>query len=128
MAHQQEFGRWAEAQAADWLGGKGYRILERNWRYKQAEIDIIARDGPILVFVEVKGRSGWGCGDPGERIDHYKKRLIVDAGMAYMRQIGHEWEVRFDIVSVLGGPDTGRQIRHYPDAFFPDLRFSRRRR
>jgi putative endonuclease len=128
MAHQQDLGNWAEAQAVDWLLAKGFRVLERNWRFKRAEIDIIAMDGPVMVFVEVKGRTGLGFGDPGERIDNTKKRLIIDAAGAYMRQTGHDWEIRFDIVTVLGGPGIGRHVRHYPDAFFPDLRFPTRRR
>jgi len=127
MAHQQEQGRWAEDRAAEWIARKGYTVLARNWRHGRAEIDLVARDGPALVFVEVKGRTGPAHGDPGERIDARKKRLVVDAAMAYMRETGHDWEIRFDIVTVLGGPDTGCHVRHYPDAFFPDLRFPRRR-
>lgn len=127
MADAHEFGRWAETRAVDWLVQKGFRIVARNWRFRHAEIDIIAFDGPVLVFVEVKGRTGLGWGDPGERIDARKKRLVVDAGLRYMSQSAYHGEIRFDIVTILGSPETGGHVRHYPDAFFPDLQFPRPR-
>ena len=119
MAIQQELGQWGEDQAAIYLAGNGLKILARNWRWKRAEIDIIALEGKILVFVEVKTKSNLVYGTPEERITPQKRRLVVDAANAYMRQIGHDWEIRFDVVSILGQPGGGCHIRHYRDAFFP---------
>jgi putative endonuclease len=112
-------GTWGESLAASFLVDKGYQLLERNWRYKRAEIDLIAMDGPILVFVEVKTRANTFFGRPEEFIDHKKKRLLFDAAAAYMRQVGHEWEIRFDIVGIIGVEGSHATLEHFVDAFYP---------
>jgi putative endonuclease len=112
-------GTWGESLAAGMLIDKGYLILERNWRFKRAEIDIIAMDGPILVFVEVKTRANTFFGRPEEFIGPGKKRLLFDAAAAYMRQVGHEWEIRFDIVSIIGIEGAHATMEHFKDAFYP---------
>ena len=98
--------------------------MVRNWRYKRAEIDIIARENGVLVFVEVKTRAYSAFGLPEEMVDQRKRKLLIDAAMAYMRSVGHEWEIRFDIVSVLGEPGKPTEIKHFRDAFFPGLDYS----
>lgn len=121
MAIQQEHGNWGEEQAVAYLLREGFEVLERNWRYKRAEIDIVAREDGILVFVEVKTRAGVGFGRPEEMVDSRKRRLIIDASQAYMRAVGYDWEIRFDIVSVIGVPGDRCEIALYRDAFFPGL-------
>jgi putative endonuclease len=121
MSRQQEHGKWGEDLAVDFLQKQGYVVLERNWRYKRAEVDVICRDGSILVFVEVKMRAYDAFGKPEEKVVARKQRLMIDAAMAYMRAIEHEWEIRFDIVAITGSPGLTTAIRHYPDAFFPGL-------
>jgi putative endonuclease len=54
-------------------------------------------------------------------VDSSKKRFLIDAAMAYMRSIGYEWEIRFDIVAIVGDPEKGSSINHFRDAFFPGL-------
>lgn len=121
MAIQQKNGNWGEEQAFALLVQSGLKVLERNWRYKRAEIDIIAKEDDILVFVEVKTRAYTAFGRPEEMVGRQKRKLLIDAAMAYMRSVGHEWEIRFDIVSVLGEPGKAFEIRHFRDAFFPGL-------
>ncbi len=121
MGIQKEHGDWAEDQAEAFLRQKGLEVLERNWRYKRAEVDIIAREGDILVFVEVKMKSGVSFGRPEEVVDTRKQQLLIDAAMAYMRSVGHEWEIRFDIIGIVGGPTTDFTLTHIRDAFFPGI-------
>ena len=114
---------WGETLAADFLSGKGLTIIHRNWRYKRAEIDLIAKDGSTLVFVEVKVRDSISFGRPEQMVTSIKQRLLIDAAMAYMRSIHFEWEIRFDIVAITGNPDRKHEILHIKDAFFPGLEY-----
>ena len=124
MTIQRKHGLWGENLAADLLSESGLEILTRNWRYKRAEVDIIAREEGILVFVEVKARNSTHFGRPEEMITRQKQRFLIDAAMAYMRSIGYEWEIRFDIVAITGEPEKVREIKHFRDAFFPGLDYS----
>ena len=119
MTVQQKNGSWGEDQATAFLEAKGMVILERNWRYKRAEIDIIGRDGEILVFIEVKTRKDLTFGKPEEMVGQKKKQMIIEAAAAYMRLIQHEWEIRFDIVGVTGEPGKPFDIEHFKDAYYP---------
>lgn len=104
--------------ALDFLRTKGYQILECNWRYHRAEVDIIAQSGPLIVFVEVKTRSGAAFGPPEAFLNAAQEQRIAAAAAAYLEQINHQWEIRFDIISILlKGPQS--QIKHLEDAFFP---------
>lgn len=121
MARHNEVGKSGEALARQHLEEQGYRILEANWRYRRAEVDLIAMDGKALVFVEVKTRSSDAFGKPEEFVTSYKEKLIVEAAIAYMEAIGHDWELRFDIISILFRSESDYQLKHIPDAFFPGL-------
>ena len=117
MSKNNELGHQGERIAKDYLIKKGYQILETNWRFSRAEIDIIAMDGQVLVIVEVKTRSTAFFGEPELAVNQHKQQLISDAANAYMEQINHEWEVRFDIISILLQEDK-YSIKHFEDAFF----------
>ncbi len=121
MSIQRKHGQWGEDLAADFLAEAGLELLVRNWRYKKAEIDIIARENEILVFIEVKARASSAFGHPEEMVTSRKQRFLIDAAMAYMRFTGHDGEIRFDIVAILGRPDKEKEIIHFRDAFFPGL-------
>ena len=114
-------GQQGEALACTFLSEKGYELLETNWRYKRAEVDIIAKDGKILVFIEVKTRSTDYFGAPEAFITDKKKRLLSDAASAYMEEIGHDWEIRFDYVSVIYKDKGNFYLKHFEDAFFLGL-------
>lgn len=96
-------------------------MLEINWRYRKAELDLIAKDGETLVFIEVKTRSTDLFGQPTESISQRKKSLLADAAAAYMEHIGHEWAIRFDVISIIYRDEKHYTIEHFEDAFFPGL-------
>lgn len=112
--NNQEKGRGGEAFAARFLVEQGYEILERNFRCRQGEIDLIARDGNDLVFVEVKFRRGKGQGLPEEAVDFRKQEKIRQAARYYLYRNGYEEDTacRFDVVGILNG-----QIRLIRNAF-----------
>lgn len=120
MANHNETGKKGEIIAEKFLVEKGYVILETNWRFKRAEVDIIGKieKENIVVFVEVKTRSSDFFGTPDSFVTEKKERLLVDLAQAYCEKIDHDWEIRFDIISVL---IQGKKISidHIEDAFFP---------
>ena len=119
MARHNELGRKGEEIAVDFLRDKGYEVLEVNWRHRKAEIDIIAKEAEVLIFIEVKSRTNTYFGRPEVFVDAKKQQLIADAASVYMEQVGHEWEVRFDIIAVLFHNDAYQSVDHFKDAFFP---------
>ncbi len=121
MTKQQKVGLQGEDLAARYLLDKGYRIIERNWRFSRAEIDIIAFHGDLLVFVEVKTRSYDYYGPPEAFVDEKKEALMADAAYRFIDHIDHQGEVRFDIVSILLNDSARPVIEHFVDAFFPGL-------
>ncbi len=104
-----------------YLLDKGFVIRERNWRYRHAEVDIIAEKDGILVFCEVKTRSNSYYGEPGAFVTERKEQLLVDAASKYMSDIDYSWEFRFDIISILAHNKEVKSIVHYEDAFFPGI-------
>ncbi|MFQ5448350.1 MAG: YraN family protein [Saprospiraceae bacterium] len=121
MAKHIETGRHGEELAVDFLEKAGFQILETNWRHRRLEVDIIAKDGETLVFVEVKTRSYDYFGRPEEFVDKKKERHLSQAAAAYMEQTGHEWAIRFDVVSVLMKTENEWLVEHLPDAFWPGI-------
>jgi putative endonuclease len=121
MARQQKIGKLGEDVAVQLLADAGYLILERNWRFSKAEVDIIAKDRSTLVFIEVKSRSYTYFGEPEESVSAYKENLLVDAANRYMASVGHTWEIRFDVISVIFDKSLQAKITHFKDAFFPGL-------
>ncbi len=121
MAKHLETGKKGEAIASDFLKSQGFKILETNWRFRRLEVDLIAMDGEVLVFVEVKTRSNAFFGQPEEFVDKKKEEHLVRAAAEYMRQINHDWAIRFDVVSVILKNENQWEVKHLQDAFFPGL-------
>ena len=117
MTSKMQTGFDGEKVAADYLESKGYEVLERNYRYLKAEVDLIVRKGNWLVFVEVKTRSNSDFGFPEDFVDRAKEENILMAAEYYMYKINWEGNVRYDIVSVLG-VEFEREIVHFEDAFY----------
>lgn len=118
---RQVTGRRGEAIARQHLEELGYRIEATNYRYRRIELDLVAKDGDCLVFVEVKTRRGLAYGHPSGAVSATKEARISRAAKAYMYETGHDWEVRFDIISVLLHQDDTHTLEHIRDAFFPGL-------
>ncbi len=121
MASHNELGQSGEKIAAEYLEREGYQILESNWRHHRAEIDLIVLKEGVLVFVEVKTRSGGQLADIALAVDENKKTLIIHAAVEYQYQKDHEGEVRFDIITILYQSENTFDIQHFQDAFFPGL-------
>jgi putative endonuclease len=113
-------GKQGEDAAAQYLLQQGYRILEKNWRFEKAEIDLIATIENLLVFIEVKTRNNENFGYPEDAVKPKKQALIAKAADAYIEQNQYRGEVRFDIVSVIKNGHS-EKIYHISDAFFPGL-------
>jgi putative endonuclease len=114
-----QIGQIGEDLACDFILKQGYVILERNWRYKKAEIDIVCKKDEILVFIEVKCKSSSYFGEPEDAVDEAKEALLIDAAQRYMDKIAYNWEIRFDIISiVLDAQKRIRTLKHFEDAFF----------
>ncbi|MFL5728054.1 MAG: YraN family protein [Cytophagaceae bacterium] len=113
MAEHNLSGQLAEEKAAVFLKEKGYEILERNYRYRRSEIDIIAKRENIIVFVEVKYRSRNNFGDPESSVDEKKETQVLNAAENYVFDKDWHGEIRFDIISIL----RNQAIEHFEDAF-----------
>jgi len=117
MKEHINLGKAGEDIAAAHLSEKGYRILERNWRFGKEEIDIIACDGGFIVIVEVKTRTSNYFAEPEASVTKAKQRILVRAANAFVNYRRLAGEVRFDIVSVLIMPEK-EVVHHIPDAFY----------
>jgi len=118
MKSNRKIGEIGEKLAAEYLAGKGYKLVARNWFYKQKEIDIIARDGDILVIVEVKLRFNDEFGHPRDFVSMQKQRFLIEAAEAYLDTVPDAPEVRFDVIAILGSEEN-HILEHIDDAFNP---------
>lgn len=116
MKDKIKSGREGELLAADFLTRKGFEIVERNYRHRHAEIDLIIRKDNWLIFVEVKARSSYAYGHPEESVDYRKVKTILEAAEHYIYEIDWQGNVRYDIVSVKLGKNP--EIVHLEDAFY----------
>ncbi len=103
-------GKWAEDIACGYLRSLGYLIVARNWRWRGGEVDIVAKDGGTLVFVEVKGRRGSAYGAPEEAVDLRKRRHLWRTALAFLGEKAGKVPVRFDVLAV--GPEGVKHIKH----------------
>jgi putative endonuclease len=105
-------GEREEERACRLLKSEGYEVIVRNWRCRFGEIDIVAREGPILAFVEVKARSHEGFGGPEGAVNPAKQRRLIAAARAFLMDTKCELRTRFDVVALVG-----ESVRLYRDAF-----------
>lgn len=118
---RQTLGKIGEDLACRELERRGYAILARRYRRRGGELDIIARDGRTLVFVEVKTREGRTFGEAAEAVTIFKRRRIVQLALDYaVRHRLTDCPCRFDVVSISTGPD-GPSIEVYQNAFDASL-------
>lgn len=113
--NKRKIGQEQEAKAACFLEIQGYEILEKNYRCKCGEIDLIGKENDYLVFVEVKYRETIKSGMPEEAVDKRKQRQISRVAAWYLTEKGYDvyTPCRFDVVAI-----TGEKIELYRDAFF----------
>ncbi|MCU0355222.1 MAG: YraN family protein [Cytophagales bacterium] len=116
MSRTRSTGNHGEQLAANLLEAKGFVIAERNFRHRRAEVDLIVRQDKLLVFVEVKTRSGTDFGEPETFVTPNQRRLIHSAADAYIHQTDWLHDIRFDIIAItLGHPPD---VLHIEDAFY----------
>jgi putative endonuclease len=121
MAKHNELGIWGEQTAQTRLAAAGYTILATNYRYGKAEIDIIAKIGSDLVFIEVKTRTGSQFALPEASVSATKQKLILEAATQYMYETQYEDEFRFDIIAIIVNKNNQiTDYQHFIDAFFPN--------
>lgn len=114
----KELGRRGEEAAVRYLVKRGYEIVERNWECFAGEADIIARDGDILVFVEVKTRSDLSMGFPSEAVTREKRERYEKIACAYVADHDFtEMMLRFDVVAIVVVDDERVMVRHHINAF-----------
>lgn len=116
MAQHNELGKKGEQLAVDFLLNKGYKILERNYRYQKAEIDIIARLNNTLCAVEVKTRSTPDFGNPQDFVKPKQIQQLIKAIDFYVIENDLDVEVRFDIVAIIKNK-LGTKIEFFENAF-----------
>ena len=118
MAAKDELGRRGEDLAVAYLEQPGLVVLSRNWRCRDGEIDLVARDGDALVFCEVKTRRGTGYGHPVEAVTPTKQRRLRTLAQRWL--VAHEEharDLRFDVVGVLVRGEGPAVVTHLPGAF-----------
>jgi len=115
MAEHNELGKKGEELAIKFLIDKGYKILEKNYRYLKAEVDIIAQKEKILAVVEVKTRSSDYFGNPQDFVNPKKIKLLLSAIDYYVNEKDLDVEVRFDIIAIIHQKII--KIEHLEDAF-----------
>jgi putative endonuclease len=118
--HTRAKGLHGEEVAAEYLVGKGYKIVKKNYYSGRYEIDLIAENDTHVVFVEVKTRTSKSYGEPWEAVNRQKQRKICFGADQYIRQTQNLKEPRFDIISVVqaGGKN---EVMHLENAFYPTM-------
>jgi len=115
---RQELGQRGEDIACRYLEKNGYKIIARRFRYRRAEIDIIARKGSILVFIEVKTRRHDEFGYPEESVRKAKKEKLREAALGFLSEKRERSsDYRFDILSILLKSEREYEIAHFEDVF-----------
>ncbi len=113
-----ELGALGEEAASQYIRRRGYRILERNYRNRTGEIDIIAQDGQVIVFIEVKTRSSDEYGLPVDAVTKTKQSRLIRSASYYLKRRSAPLECRFDVVSIIMGQNNKpRKIELIKDAF-----------
>ncbi|CAM1339098.1 YraN family protein [Tenacibaculum aestuarii] len=116
MAQHNELGKKGEQLAVDYLLKNGYEIVEKNYRFQKAEVDIIAQKDNVLIAVEVKTRSSINYGNPQDFVNPKKIKLLVSAIDNYVNDRDLDVEVQFDIIAILKEKEVFK-IQHIKDAF-----------
>lgn len=116
--NKREVGIFGEKQAAQYLRNKRYKILNMNFRCRQGEIDIVAKDGNTIVFVEVKTRRSSNFGKGMEAVDFHKQQKIRKVALYYLNKYTPTFrDIRFDVVDILLNQEHVPEIIHIKNAF-----------
>lgn len=117
MGKHNELGKKGEQLAVDFLFENGYTIVERNYRFDRAEVDIIAKKEQVLAIIEVKTRATDAFGNPQDFVKPKQIKNLVKAVNEYVLENELDVEVRFDIIAILKN-EGSFNIEHIPNAFY----------
>lgn len=118
-SNSKSLGKIGEDIAEELLRSKGYKIIKRNFRFGKGEIDIIAKDGDCLVFVEVKSRKNLDFGEPEYSITKSKQKQLKKIAEAYFYINGIDEQLcRFDVITIVGEKREEMKINHIENAFY----------
>jgi putative endonuclease len=115
-----ELGRQGEEAAVEFLKSHGYKIVQRNYKNKLGEMDIVAKDGKTLCFIEVKTRTNLNFGYPQEAVTRQKQKKLNRVALSYLKQYNLlNFPARFDIASVMFNNQNKAEIEIIKNAFSP---------
>lgn len=120
MVKNRVLGRHGENIALNYFSGLGYKVLERNYKCRIGEVDIIAQKDSSLIFIEVKTRTSLSYGHPVESVSEHKIKKIKDVAgffMANNNNLYPNFDVRFDVVSIIINRGSGFKLEHIENAF-----------
>lgn len=120
MARHNNIGAWGEDIARQYMITHGWAVMEQNKKLGHNELDIIAIKDDRIAFVEVKTRSSH-ITDPLDAIDARKIKRLFRAADAFMKSYNIRHEPQIDVIVIVGTPETGYELDHYPDALRPPL-------
>jgi putative endonuclease len=119
MAEHNDLGRYGEQLAKTFLEEQGYSVLEQNWVYGRAEIDLIVFKDHKIIFVEVKTRRSVNFGEPEDFVNWKKEYQLEFASLEYIERKNHQGEIRFDVIAIVFENKENYKINHIEDAFWP---------
>lgn len=117
MNNNRKTGEKGESRAAEYLGAKGYTIVEKNWRTGHKEIDLICFNDDVYIFVEVKTRWSIVQGMPEESVSESKIRSVTEAARIYLYDKKYR-DIRFDVIAIIFDKNGSEEILHIEDAFY----------
>ena len=113
-----DFGQRGEDAACNYLKSKGYEIIYRNWKTADGEIDIVALEDDILVFIEVKTRSNLNCGLPEDAVGPKKRKKYEILAADFLKSHDYvDMGLRFDVIGILSCGEKKVMVRHHVNAF-----------
>jgi len=113
----KNLGSKGESLAVTFIKKRGYTVITRNYKTPFGEIDIIAKDGDTVVFIEVKTRKNTVFGYPFESVNKKKMQKIKNSALHYLKKQGQEFRVRFDVISIVSTYSGHNEVEHITDAF-----------
>ncbi len=116
--NSKQYGDEGEEEACRYLKSQGYQILERNWRFRKLEVDIIAQKAELMVFIEVKTRKNNIFGEPEIFVNNKKQSFLIAAAHQYLTEKNIDLESRFDIIAIVQ-LNNNQTVKHLEGAFYP---------
>ena len=115
--YRKNLGKTGESLACEYLKCNKIKVLDKNYKNKIGEIDIIAKDGDTVAFVEVKTRSSYIFGTPAEAVNYKKQQKIIKTALKWMTDKNYEDDIRFDVIEVLINETGAPDINYIKNAF-----------